>query len=98
MNLNAPRAMKERAPNTLGAHLTDARLRAGYSQEVATRELGWSRTELTGYETGRKGEPRLARLIALADLYGCTLDELVGRVPGATRRPVAAPRHDGGDL
>ena len=73
-----PRQLKERAPNTLGARLTEARTAEGLTQKQAAAALGWNLSELSEAELGTR-EPRLPRLIQLANLYRVTLDWLAGR-------------------
>ena len=49
---------------------------AGYSQELLADRLGVSRQAVSKWETGT-AEPSTANLLALADLYGVTVDELL---------------------
>lgn len=58
--------------------LRDARIRAGKSQAEIAEFLKTSRTNYIRYEMGQREIP-VHHLFALADLYGLTLDELVGR-------------------
>ena len=55
-----------------------ARLKAGFSQTEAARRLGIDQSTVSCWETGKK-MPRASKLAKLADLYGCTVDELFGR-------------------
>jgi transcriptional regulator with XRE-family HTH domain len=49
-------------------------------------------------EQGKKTDPRLSTLAALADSLDVTIDELVGRSePPAKRRPARGPRHRSND-
>ena len=53
-----------------------ARLRAGLSQAVAAGELGISAASVCQWETG-KTLPDPRKLTKIADLYGCSIDELL---------------------
>ena len=50
------------------------------SQEEVASQLHVSRQAVSKWETG-KGAPDTTTLIALADVYDVSLDELVGRIP-----------------
>lgn len=60
--------------------LKELRSERGLSQKELADVLDCSVTVYSRYETGAR-EPSLDTLIHLADFYGVTLDELVGRVP-----------------
>lgn len=68
--------------------LAALRREKGYSQEALGSELGLSRQAISKWERA-ESQPDTANLIALADLYGLTLDELV-RNP----RPASDPEAD----
>lgn len=53
-----------------------ARLKAGLSQAAAAKELGISAASVSQWETG-KTVPDSKRLLDIAALYGCTVDELL---------------------
>lgn len=55
-----------------------ARIKAGMSQTEAARRLGVDQSTVSYWETGKK-TPRASKLARLAELYGCTIDELFGR-------------------
>ena len=55
-----------------------ARINAGLSQTEAARRLGVDQSTVSNWETGKKA-PRASKLAGMADLYGCTIDELFGR-------------------
>lgn len=55
-----------------------ARERLGLSQSAAAERASLASSQIHYYETGERG-PGLESLLALADAYGITLDELVGR-------------------
>lgn len=60
--------------------LKELRSERGLSQKELADVLDCSVTVYSRYETGAR-EPSLDTLIRLADFYGVTLDELVGRAP-----------------
>ena len=60
--------------------LKELRSERGLSQKELADVLACSVTVYSRYETGAR-EPSLDTLIRLADFYGVTLDELVGRTP-----------------
>ena len=67
---------------TLSERLRQLRTEAGYSQELLADRLGVSRQAVSKWETGT-AEPSTANLLALADLYGMTVDALLrGQRPG----------------
>lgn len=49
----------------------------GYTQAEVAKVLGITRSAYTHYESGRNDIP-LDSLMALADFYKCTTDELLG--------------------
>ena len=55
--------------------LAPRRKRAGFSQYSFAEELGIDRGLVAMYETGRAWPPA-SRLPAMADLLGCSIDEL----------------------
>ncbi len=57
--------------------LTEAREKAGLSQEAAAEAVGVNRVLLSYYETGRR-QPPLGVVVALARLYGVSVSELLG--------------------
>lgn len=56
------------------------RISRGVSQKVVSDALGCSTVVYSRYETGAR-QPPIEVLISLADFYGISMDELVGRVP-----------------
>lgn len=62
---------------TLGEHLRAFRRENGYSQSHIANILGVERSTYTYYEVG-KTTPVVFDLMRLADLYGTTLDDLLG--------------------
>lgn len=64
--------------------LKDARLQAGYtSRGDAAKAAGIDRDQLGRWERGVH-RPSVDALLVLADLYGTTVDALLGRIPGPT--------------
>ncbi len=57
-----------------------ARLKAGLSQAVAAERLGVSAPSVSQWETGAT-QPKSSRLLDIASLYGCTVDELLTGQP-----------------
>ena len=68
---------------TFAQKLKEMRTRAGMSQEKLAERVGVSRQAITKWETD-KGAPDMDNLMALSDLFGVSVDELLGR---EARRP-----------
>ena len=49
-----------------------------WTQEELANRLGVERSAVAKWESG-KARPQAARLVALAELFGCSVDELLGR-------------------
>jgi transcriptional regulator with XRE-family HTH domain len=85
-------------PGPLGARIRRIRTDHGLTRDAVP---GVSRSSLDVIEAGR-GHPSLDTLIRLADCFGVTLDDLVGRTIAPARAPHAAgelpPGSPGGDL
>ena len=58
--------------------LKEIRERLGYTRKQACDYIGCSRTVYTRYENGDR-QPSLPMLIRIADVFGVSLDYLVGR-------------------
>lgn len=56
--------------------IKECRLAAGLSQEEAAAALGVKQPNISAWESGR-WLPKTPRLIKVAQLYGCTVDELL---------------------
>ena len=65
---------------TLAENLQRLRKERGLSQEEVAQKLYLSRQSVSKWENGG-AEPGVDNLIALARLYGVTVDELVGNIP-----------------
>ncbi len=49
-----------------------------WTQEELAKRLGVERSAVAKWESG-KSQPQAARLVALAEIFGCSVDELLGR-------------------
>ncbi len=79
----------------LGQTIYNLRRKQGLSQEQLAEKLGVSRQSVSKWEGGQS-TPDLDKLIALADCFGVTLDELVrgtggGENPKTEESPAQAP-------
>lgn len=63
---------------TIGEHIKQERLARGWTQSELSRRADINFTSISYYETGR-ALPSVIALIALADAFGISLDQLVGR-------------------
>ena len=63
---------------TFAQKLKELRTRAGMSQEKLSEKVGVSRQAITKWETD-KGAPDMDNLMAISDLFGVSVDELLGR-------------------
>ena len=75
---------------TFAQKLKELRTRAGMSQERLAEKVGVSRQAITKWETD-KGAPEMENLMALSDLFGVSVDELLGR---EIRRPADGFLHE----
>ncbi len=67
------------------------RAASGYTQEDVAHRIGVSRQSVAKWEAG-KSTPDLEKLIALAELFDVSLDELVrGRIEVSQGEPLAEP-------
>lgn len=80
----------------IAAQLTQLRKEKGLSQEELAASLGVSRQAVSKWERGESA-PELENLMALAELYGCTLDHLVrpGEAAVDAGKPAQAGEHAG---
>ena len=65
----------------IAAALAAAKNNAGLTQTEAARRLGADQSAVSFWESEKK-LPRASMLVKLADLYCCTIDELMGRNTG----------------
>ncbi|MGG4393886.1 helix-turn-helix transcriptional regulator [Paenibacillus thiaminolyticus] len=63
----------------LGSRLGQLRERSGWTQEEMAEKLGITRAALSHYEKNRR-KPDFDTLIQAADLFGVSVDYLVGRL------------------
>lgn len=56
----------------------DLRKKAGYTQAEAARQLGIKQGTVAMWENG-SNQPTSSRLIQIAKLYNCSIDQLLGR-------------------
>ena len=68
----------------LGNKLYELRKKAGLSQEAFAEKLGVSRQAVSKWECGAS-LPDTDNLITISNLYGVSLDELVGKTPPVTQ-------------
>ena len=69
--------------NILGENLRIMRMTRGFTQEEVAAAIGSSQSEVSAFEKGRH-KPALKRLMAYSDLFGISIDELVGRAENDT--------------
>lgn len=62
----------------IGEELKYQRIKANLSQQALAQKIGTSQQNISRWEKNEV-EPSLSFCIALADFYGISLDELVGR-------------------
>lgn len=73
-----------------GENLRALRKSHNLTRQQVADVIGVTIRALTFYETGDR-EPNLTQLCQLADFFGATLDELVGRTTPATDSPPSEP-------
>ena len=66
----------EEVRKTLGETLRDKRIERGMTQELVAESLGVSRQAVSKWESG-KTDPSTANLLALADLLGVPIEDLL---------------------
>lgn len=66
--------------------LKEIRQRKGLTQMQVAQKLRISRAAYTNIENGKR-DPDTETLCAISDLYGVTVDELLGREPEKTAAP-----------
>ena len=71
--------------------LQQLRKENGYSQDALAEKLGLSRQAISKWERG-ESSPDTDNLIALAELYHMTLDQLLGGEPSLLTPPQPSPR------
>lgn len=73
------RQEKEKTKQALGAVLKEYRVRCKMTQEFVAETLGVSRQAVSKWECG-DSDPSMSNLIALAKLYGVSVEEILGQV------------------
>ena len=63
----------------LAKRIKDLRKKAGWSQQKLAEKAGLSYNAITKIEQGAAKQPTIQTMIKLADAFGISLDELVGR-------------------
>ena len=76
----------------LSTKLKDLRIKLGYSQTEVAKKIGISPPIISTYESGTKS-PSLESLVALAQLYKCSTDYLLG-LTDITARKTLQPFSD----
>ena len=69
-----------------------ARSKAGMSQAAVAEKLGIAPAAVSQWETG-KTSPRTPMLLKVANLYGCTTDELLASTEGGEESGNDPERH-----
>lgn len=64
--------------NTIGCNLRGLRKQYNLTQEQLARQMNMKRQTLSNYEIGKR-VPDIYELIALADIFNVSLDEIAGR-------------------
>lgn len=64
-----------------GNEIKNARIASGYTQTQVAKATGLPQNTISWIELN-KGIPNISQCVTLADFYGITLDELVGRDHG----------------
>lgn len=64
--------------NTLGRNLRRLRKTNRLTQEQLAKKLNITRQTLSNYETGKR-LPDIYGLITVADIFGVSVDEIIGR-------------------
>lgn len=77
--------------NPIGTKLLELRTERGETQEQVAESIGISYVSLSRYETGQR-MPKMNILSRLADHYGVTVDEIMGREKPDEEAPQEAPR------
>lgn len=73
---------------TFSEHLLKLRQEYGLTQTALAQQIGISWRAYQTYERGQR-EPGLSALVALADFYGLTVDELICHTRTSRRAPHA---------
>jgi len=63
----------------LSKKIKELRTKTGWSQQKLAEKTGLSYSVITKIEQGTAKQPTIQTMIKIADAFGITLDELVGR-------------------
>lgn len=63
----------------LSSRVKELRKKAGWSQQKLAEKAGLSYNAVTKIEQGAAKQPTIQTIIKIADAFGVSLDELVGR-------------------
>ena len=66
---------------SLAESVRSARIKAGYTQLDVSKKTNIAQSNISLIERGKSLSPRYNTLIEMADLFGCSLDELCGYKP-----------------
>lgn len=72
------------------------RMKKGLSQQEVATLLGVAQSTVAMWENGTN-TPRVKRLLQLAELYGCTMEELLREDPNETEDGSDGGEETGGD-
>lgn len=64
---------------TIGQIIKEKREEKGWTQQYLANKIGVTRDMLAHWEVNRNN-PRVDNLINLADIFNCSLDDMVGRL------------------
>lgn len=84
INTKEVREEKSVIRKSLGEVLRENRIRCKMTQEFVSETLGVSRQAVSKWETGAS-DPSTSNLIALANLYGVSSEELLSAVDGSQK-------------
>ncbi len=59
-------------------HIRTYRKQMKWTQKELAQRLGVERSAVAKWESG-KSQPQAARLVALAEIFGCSVDDVLGR-------------------
>ncbi len=59
-------------------HIRTYREQMKWTQKELAQRLGVERSAVAKWESG-KSQPQAARLVALAEIFGCSVDDVLGR-------------------
>ncbi len=69
----------------IAKRLKELRKKAGWSQQKLAEKAGLSYNTITKIEQGAATKPTIQTMIKIADAFGISIDELVGRISKSGR-------------